>query len=237
MKKIFTLISVAMMAVAIHAQTTPVLLQFTGEKNDDATEVSLQDTESGFAATFKSTKGKIGGDGNKNFQHPDEVEDIVVVGNSWKPGQPINGDNASVTVTIPSAGTLSVYARTSGDDKDLCIVITQEDKRTVTLVKNTKNGAKNSNNKTVFDFAEVKVVAGTATIETFKQETDEGADGYNCANANIFGLGFKKDVSTCIGSVEINRQSDARNFNLSGQQVTQPTKGIFIKNGRKYITK
>lgn len=225
------------MAFAVHAQITPVLLQFTGEKNEEATEVTLQDYESGFAATFKSTKGKIGGDGNKNFQHPDEVADIVVVGNSWKPGQPINGDNASISVTIPSAGTLSVYARTSGDDKDLCIVITQGNKRTVTLVKNTKNGTKNSNNKTVFDFAEVEVVAGTATIETFKQETDEGADGYNCANANIFGLGFKNGTNTGIKSSEIVRQSDAHVFSLTGQQVAQPTKGIVIKNGRKYITK
>lgn len=238
MKKIITLIFAAITSMATYAQSSPVLLQFTGEKNAEAKETTVTDENTGFSVTVKSTKGTISGDGAKNFQHEDEDDaNMITISNSWKPGQLIDGKNASMTVTIPSDGKLCVFARSTGEDKDLCVIITQNDKRTVSLIKNTKSGRKNKKNKTVFDYAEVSVEKGVATVETYKQDADPNGDGYNCTNANIFGVGFKSSSATSISEIKNTISNKEKYYNLAGQEIQKPSKGLFIKNGKKYMIK
>ena len=49
-------------------------------------------------------------------------------------------------------------------------------------------------------------------------------------------LGFDDDT-TGIESVEQSTKADNLYFNLAGQRVVQPTKGLYIVNGKKVIIK
>ena len=49
-------------------------------------------------------------------------------------------------------------------------------------------------------------------------------------------LGFIEENATRINAVE-NGQSTDEVFDLQGRQVKQPTKGLYIKNGKKVIIK
>ena len=46
-----------------------------------------------------------------------------------------------------------------------------------------------------------------------------------------------KGTITGITPLKITRPKDNAFYNLQGQQVTNPHKGIFIQNGKKYINK
>ena len=50
---------------------------------------------------------------------------------------------------------------------------------------------------------------------------------------------FSEDETTGINTVE-NTQSTIENtavYNLNGQRIVKPTKGLYIQNGKKYIVK
>ena len=50
-------------------------------------------------------------------------------------------------------------------------------------------------------------------------------------------IGFDDDDVTSIESVEQAAKVDNQYFNLAGQRVAQPTKGLYIVNGKKVILK
>ena len=50
-------------------------------------------------------------------------------------------------------------------------------------------------------------------------------------------IGFGEDDTTGIESVEQATKADNQYFNLAGQRVAQPTKGLYIVNGKKVIIK
>ena len=56
------------------------------------------------------------------------------------------------------------------------------------------------------------------------------------ASARDF-IGFADDETTGINAVEQATKSDNQYFNLAGQRVAQPTKGLYIVNGKKVIIK
>ena len=55
-------------------------------------------------------------------------------------------------------------------------------------------------------------------------------------SARELGIGFGDDV-TAINKVEAKKVENRVFFNLAGQQVAQPTKGLYIVNGRKVVIK
>ena len=50
-------------------------------------------------------------------------------------------------------------------------------------------------------------------------------------------IGFGDEDATGIEAVKQNAKADNQYFNLAGQRVTQPTKGLYIVNGKKVIVK
>ena len=50
-------------------------------------------------------------------------------------------------------------------------------------------------------------------------------------------IGFGEDDVTGIDAVQQNAKADNQYFNLAGQRVAQPTKGLYIVNGKKVIIK
>ena len=46
-----------------------------------------------------------------------------------------------------------------------------------------------------------------------------------------------ENISTHIDMTGISRQSDGVYYNLSGQRVSQPTKGLYIVNGKKHFVR
>jgi len=53
---------------------------------------------------------------------------------------------------------------------------------------------------------------------------------WNCTMSDI-------TVTTGINSVKSDVPSDSRIYDLMGRQISNPTKGIYIRNGKKYIVK
>lgn len=56
-------------------------------------------------------------------------------------------------------------------------------------------------------------------------------------SAKRFVLGFGNGTVTAIGGVQKAAAGDGAVYNLQGVRVSHPTKGIYIKNGKKYIVK
>ena len=50
-------------------------------------------------------------------------------------------------------------------------------------------------------------------------------------------LGFDGDDSTSISELNVKGQTDGEFYNLAGQRVAQPTKGLYIVNGKKVVIK
>ena len=50
-------------------------------------------------------------------------------------------------------------------------------------------------------------------------------------------IGFGENETTGIEAVQQNAKADNQYFNLAGQRVAQPTKGLYIVNGKKVIIK
>ena len=74
------------------------------------------------------------------------------------------------------------------------------------------------------------VPAGKAYLVITDPPTTEARD--------FIGFGFDDDEPTAIEQIEsskISVKADNQYYNLAGQRVAQPTKGIYIVNGKKVI--
>ena len=71
------------------------------------------------------------------------------------------------------------------------------------------------------------------TLSAGKVYLDLSALGANAATLSF----VFEDETTGISAVEELREKDGQVYNLSGQRVNQPTKGLYIVNGKKYIAK
>lgn len=173
MKKFFTLIAAALMAVGANAQT--LTFDELGEKEAGAVnEVTLGDSK--FKAVFVGgSKAKIASK-SLTFKVSAEAE-AENFKYQWCPGGGITKltGERSVTITVNKGGTLTVYARTaSSDDRDFTV---QQNGETI-LTATAFNAAKFD--ETYFQAYAVEVAAGTVNIL---------AD----AAINISGLKFEAD--------------------------------------------
>lgn len=116
----------ALLPTAVSAQTS----QLNFESNEQAalTEVSLNDGN-GFKVVAKSDKGKV--DGNSlNFAYASTDEAIESsFTQRWNVGAPLTtptNANRNMIITVPSAGTLNIYARSGKSDAtDRALVLKQ----------------------------------------------------------------------------------------------------------------
>jgi hypothetical protein len=73
--------------------------------------------------------------------------------------------------------------------------------------------------------------AGKAYLETTTQLTAENA------NARAAWIFDEEGETTGIAAVKASQKMNGEFFNLAGQRVAQPTKGLYIVNGKKVIIK
>ena len=78
---------------------------------------------------------------------------------------------------------------------------------------------------------------GRATV--FEYEAAEGGTFNFCgANSQVFLVEFVAEGTNGIQTIDTTpAKTDGNWYNLSGQRVAQPTKGLFIQNGKKYVIK
>ena len=112
------------------------------------------------------------------------------------------------------AGTGATIYRTDGDYTNFILTVNKADGTTVETPKFFKV---NENGNTV--------PAGKAYLQILT------------ANVGAREFFWFDDDVTAIDAVENNQKMDGQAYNLAGQRIAQPTKGLYIVNGKKYIVK
>lgn len=224
MKKIFTLIAVAMMALGANAQ----MISFT----EPASKGSL-DGQEFTAGDFKLTitdtdASKLEIDANNAYFGT--AEEQIKLTHRLKSGGKSSSKN-NLTLTVPSAGVVKLYARTgSNSATDRNVVFTQNEQELFNEVMLESNAlkvkgldAEDLDKETnVYPIYSVAVKAGTVAIT------------YPVNSINFYGFEFVGGDAK-VNSVKADAAKVAT-YNLAGQKV-EAKKGVVIKNGKKVVKK
>lgn len=161
MKKIFTLIAAALMAVGVNAQN---LLTFPTDGN--AKDITLTDGEF-FIHAISNKDGAAIDENNQYFGTADEYE---VITTRWKPGGKAD-NNVNITATTPARGYLYIYVRSaSSGATDRALVVKQDDSEYFNQVIKENEATDyalieiEGNEKKVFPVVKIAVLAGTINI-------------------------------------------------------------------------
>lgn len=182
-------------------------------------------TKGDFKLTQVDTDGKTAIDGNNAyFGTADNYQKFT---HRLKTGGK-SGSKNSLTLTIPSDGTLNVYVRTgsnSATDRNLVLtqdgtelynqVVQEADAITVTM------GEKDNN---VYPVITVNVKAGEVAV------------GYPTGSLNFYGFEFIAGASG-VNAVIVEKAKNNIRHNLAGQRVDESYKGVVIMNGKKFVVK
>lgn len=210
MNKIARLFMVASMALpmAVSAQTSR--LNFEDLEQAALTEVSLSDGN-GFAVVAKSDKGKV--DGNSlNFAYASTDEAIESsFTQRWNVGAPLTPTNANrnMTITVPSAGTLNVYARCANKTAtDRALVLKQNDSEIFNKVIQDADVFK-IGDADCYPIASVEVEAGDISVTTTN-------------SINFYGFAFTPTAAASV-DVEITDAKYATFANNTSSSLALPT--------------
>ncbi|MBR4925985.1 MAG: hypothetical protein IKZ61_09570 [Prevotella sp.] len=222
MKKLFTLIAIAMMAVGAQAQT----ITFT----ETASAGSLDGVEigsDGFTIKVTDPDKKVVID--ENSQYFGTATEYTNYGLRINTKGKSTSTKNFITVKVPSAGKLTIAARSGkkGDttrtltvkkgDTTLLDAFVLDDSDAVTV----KIGEED---KSVFPYVDINVTeAGEYTVSY-------GAAIY------IYAFIFEGST-TGIESITAVENENAPMYNVAGQLVDDNYKGVVVKNGKKFINK
>ena len=214
MKKLFTLFTVAFAAVNMNAQ----MISFTeGELLDSW-------TVDGFVLD-RSADTDVKNTVDANTCYFGTAESQVKFEARLKTGGKSSSTKNYFTLTIPSDGTVNIYARTgSNSATDRNVVLTQGETEVVNkiLLEEEKIMVMiDEEEKSVYPVVSAEVTAGTATVT------------YPVGSINFYGFEFVAGGTTSIESVEAS--ADAVVYNILGQKVAEGTKGLVICNGKKMV--
>ena len=224
MKKFFTLIAAVAMAASMNAQT----LSF--DTDYAAGSVPATFSTKGLVLTVVDTKNKLVVDPNSAyFGTADSYQKFDKMKSGGK-----SSSNNNLTLTLPSDGTLKVYARTgSSSATNRNVILTQNDaelankillESEAVSVNMLVDGVEVA--KKVYPAVSVAVKAGDVSIT------------YPAGSINFYGFEFVAAGTTGISDIQAPKSSkDGATFNLLGQKVANDAKGIVIKNGKKFINK
>lgn len=220
MKKIFTLIAAAFVAVSVSADVVQVNINESGDA-EVAANTELSDNECFTATTAFAT---VGSTGKYEYAHagvtfPAWIE--IRVKEEPSANNP-NGtvDKTSVIIVAKKSAKLSAYVRT-GNNKEVKLF----DKATFTALESTSSFTEDgsSNNRWTWTW---NIEAGHEYVLT-----EKGGTG------RLSGFTYELGTSTGITSVENAVEADAATYNVAGQRVNANAKGLVIKNGKKYINR
>lgn len=226
MNKIFTLIAVAAMALSAQAQR----ISWT---EDDAASAGTLDGKAfangDFKLTITDTDGKVAIDKNNAYFGTADANEKFTA--RLKSGGKSSSKN-TLTLTIPTAGTLKVYARTgSNSATDRNLVLTQNEVALYDAVVEESQAVKvkgldasdPDKETNVYPIISVAVAAGEVTVT------------YPVGSMNFYGFELG-GTSTGINTVKATAENGVR-YNLAGQKVAEGYKGVVIMNGKKVVIK
>lgn len=215
MKKIFTLIA----AVAFAASASAQVLSFDTKYDKGAVPGSFANGD--LVLTVTDTDGKLAVDANSAYFGTSES--YVSFDYRLKTGGKSSSKN-NLTLTLPTDGTLKVYARTgSNSATDRNIVLTQNETELV--------------NKILLESEAVKATIGEEEKNVYPVISAEAKKGdvvitYPVGSINFYA--FELVNATGVSTI-LSPKADGKTFNLAGVQVSENAKGLKIKNGKKYV--
>ncbi len=244
MKKIFTLIAVAAMALTVNAQEKYVIQKdFVPGKGQvveatTSTTVTYSD-DPGWKASnpadggFVSQKGFVAGvTGTQNPKDGGYGSDGKSAGNSYKPDTK-NLPNAGVyfVVKASQAGAFELALKVgSGKNFYIC------DAADGSALANTDIKGVNADGALTLD-AEYLWSADGEMLVTFNAEANKSYYIF-CTGSKLTCYGFTFTSATGIESVKASMNTaNGEVYNLAGQKVDANAKGLVIKNGKKMIQK
>lgn len=209
MKKIFTLLAMALMAIGAQAQ----MISFTAEDvasaggSADSWSQGKEFANGDFKITLADDQGKMAIDqNNAYFGTATEYQKFTY---RLKSGAKSQGEGklCQISVTIPSNGDLKIYARTgSNSAKDRTLVVSQdgeslynkvvqESDAVVVQMEENKDAEKNpEGNTNIYPIVSVKVTQGTALIT------------FPVGSMNFYAFEFVSDGSTVTPATPHNPQ-------------------------------
>jgi len=224
MKKIFTLIAVAAMAMSVNAQR----IAFTAADAATAGTLDGKVFEAGnFKITLTDTGAKMVIDENAQWFGTADAQEKSA-GARLKSGGKSSSKNL-ITVSAPSTGVLKIWARTgSGSATDRNLVLTQNETELYNKVLLESDAVKvvglddsdPTKETSVFPIISVEVAAGDVVVT------------YPVGSVNFYCFEFVDPAS--VKTINANAQNTAT-YNLAGQKVADDYKGMVIKNGKKMM--
>ena len=136
----------------------------------------------------------------------------------------LKGDaaNASATIAVVGTGETKTNNLLRGVTVDTSI---NDFRKYVLVEKNAEDGTK------VVKFADTGNRAATVPANKAYLQAPEGAE------ARQLTIVFENDLTNAIEIISVESEGNSAVFNLSGQQVKNPGKGLYIINGKKVIIK
>ena len=201
---------------------TPEMIAFTdGDTAGDGAVFSKGD----FKLTQVDTDGKTAIDGNNvYFGTADNYQKFT---HRLKTGGK-SGSKNSLTLTIPSDGTLNVYVRTGSNTATYRnLVLTQDGTELYNQVVQEADAitvTMGENDNKVYPVITVNVKAGEVAV------------GYPTGSLNFYGFEFIAGASG-VNAVIVEKAQNNIRYNLAGQRVDESYKGVVIMNGKKFVVK
>lgn len=218
MKKLFTLLAMIFCVGVVHAQ------RITFDQYDDKGFPMLLESYSAgdFKLTYVDTAGKFAPDADNksdkvysaNFGTAESFEKFT---GRLKPGSKSSEKN-NITLTIPSDGTLKVYARSaSSSATDRNLVLTQDGTelfneviKDADAVKVYLNPEEPDKATSIYGVVSVEVKAGTVNVT------------YPTGSINFYGFEFEAAGSSAPTEYTVNITSDPENNYFSGYEAFAP---------------
>ena len=225
MKKIFTLIAAAFVAVSVSAQTAKV---FTKTEVFLPTKDNLKAAfDAGWMVSGDMTTDTPYSTTSKKANIDPETGETLKSAKSF-PGFIVKGSGVKlITIAFKGVKEVTFYAVTTSSDNTRSLKATLTD-ATGTETVQQASAAPNEG-------CTVKFSSLSADAE-YKVKL-EGDEGGKAGDMSVYGIKFDTGSSTGITSVENAVEADAATYNVAGQCVNANAKGIVIKNGKKYINR
>ncbi len=223
MKKFFTLIAAVALAASVNAQTAKVFTENT------FLQTSQTNVQAGIAEGWiVAGSGKTAANGKKGSIDPQAKEEKGE-GAVKLDGIGLKKDNEAKTfkMVITGVDNIEVYGVTtsSSDSRYVSVVATAADGTTVEKDEITAPG-----NTAVVKVLLDKSKIYTVEITGVKEDKSAGAD------VALHGIWFNVGVTNGISNISAAAaKKNGKTYNLAGQEVSSSTKGLIIKNGKKYV--
>lgn len=224
MKKIFTLIAVALCAMGVNAQVVQVPVEF-----EEGTESLPGGTVLADNDCFTATTVFTASTGSSSYVYADEssFENWVQLRVDKDPSEEnVNGtekDGCTPVVIVAKANaTLNVYVRT-GNNKTANLF----DQSTFTALDKTESFVEDgSNNRWTWTW---NIEAGKTYVLT-----ERGGTGRLSGFSYEIKSGDTDGINTVVAG---ETKADTSVYNLAGQKVNDAFKGVVVKNGKKLVQK